>query len=116
MDFTNNDLYGQICGLRIARKLGPTMTPQALQCLLEVALHPGITMEILSDALDIEVSSVSRNLAALGGTTRTGEDGLGLIEKVKDPDEGRRYLAYLTPKGHQFIAKYLNAIHSVRVG
>lgn len=106
----------QIDALKLARALGPTMTPQALQCLLEVALQPGITMEDLATALGLTNPSVSRNLSALGEVARDDKPGLDLVRTSQDPVERRRFVAFLTPKGQRFVADYLSIVEGTGHG
>lgn len=41
-------------------------------------------------------ASVSRTITRLGAFNRNGKPGYGLLEKIEDPREGRRYLVQLT--------------------
>lgn len=86
------------------------MPAQMAQCLLCVALRPGLTMQELGDMVGISQSSCSRNIAALGEWHRFGKPGLNLVEAVEDPRERRRKVAFLTPKGRQRIGKVLGAV------
>lgn len=104
--------------IRLARHVGNVkrpdgkwidlMTPQALQILLEIALHPGITMKELETASGVALGSVSRNLMALGKRHRLQTPGLELIETIDDPREYRRKVAFLTIKGRRFVSDVLS--------
>lgn len=61
------------------------------------------TYKQLQDALSLNNSSVSRTCNALGETHRTGRPGLGLLTTYPDPDEGRRLIVALSPKGSALL-------------
>jgi DNA-binding MarR family transcriptional regulator len=96
--------------LRFQRKQGDLLTAQALQILLNVAIQPGITMQELQKPTGLNISSVSRNLTALGKYHRLGKLGLDFAECVQDPNERRRMIAFLTPKGREFLQDYLSIL------
>lgn len=93
----------QVAVTKLMRKYGDLMTPQAYEVVMQVAIHPGITMQELEKATDLSLASVSRNLMALGKYHRLGKPGLYLIETADDPTERRRKIAFLTPKGRKFV-------------
>jgi DNA-binding MarR family transcriptional regulator len=70
---------------------------------LEVAGAEPCTFEYLEQALNITNSSVSRTVAALSDRNRHGERGHRLLACERDPDEGRRYLVRLSPKGRLLL-------------
>ena len=65
--------------------------------------HGPMTFEGLATALGLSNSSVGRNAQRLGLINRKGERGYGLITVERDPLEGRRFLAMLSPKGRRLI-------------
>lgn len=85
--------------------LSPTAFPMHhAEVLLVVAgAARGVTYGEIEKALNLSNSTVSRTVHALGDTHRKGYDGHGLLETVKDPEEGRRLLVRLTAKGHALI-------------
>jgi DNA-binding MarR family transcriptional regulator len=67
---------------------------------LEVAMNKnGCTYRHLEEALNLDNGSISRTVTALGAKHRTGRPGLGLLTTSRDPEEPRRLLVSLTPKG-----------------
>jgi len=79
----------------------PTAVPlHHFRLFIEVGRLSGrCTYRQLQDALSLNNSSVSRTVNALGAEHRKGRPGLGLLTTYPDPDEGRRNLVALTPKG-----------------
>ena len=59
--------------------------------------------------LGLASSSVSRSVAALSETNRHGDGGHNLLSTMRDPDEGRRFIAVLTPRGRA-VARQLELI------
>lgn len=96
--------------LKFQREQGDLLTPQALQIMLNIALEPGITMQNLQKPTGLNISSISRNLTALGKYHRLGKDGLDFCEAVQDPLERRRMIAFLTKKGRDFLSNYLTIL------
>ena len=94
----------------LSRSLSEYMTPQMMQVLLHVAHRPGCTMQELTEATGLALSSVSRNLTALGEWHRLGKEGLGLVETIDDPVERRRKIVFLTPKGRAFCADLISVL------
>lgn len=94
---------------KIVRRHGDLMTTQAFQVVMEVALEPGITMQTLEQRTGLSHASISRNLSALSHWHRLGKPGLGMVEKVQDPTESRRQIAFLTSKGREFVEDVLSA-------
>ena len=76
---------------------------------LEIARRKRATFEEIAKALGITPSSVSRIVAALGERHRTGRPGFGWVYTNRDPEEGRRFIALLTPKG-EAIARLLREL------
>jgi DNA-binding MarR family transcriptional regulator len=96
--------------LKFQREQGDLLTPQALQIMFNIALEPGITMQNLQKPTGLNLSSVSRNLSALGKYHRLGKEGLDFCETVQDPIERRRMIAFLTKKGRDFLSNYLTIL------
>jgi DNA-binding MarR family transcriptional regulator len=89
------------CGAFAAHHKDPTAVPfHHFRLLLEVAMHKGgCTYRHLEEALNLDNGSVSRTVTALGAWHRTGRPGLGLLTTSRDPEEHRRLIVSLTPKG-----------------
>ncbi|WP_162820526.1 MarR family winged helix-turn-helix transcriptional regulator [Microvirga calopogonii] len=96
--------------LTAAREIHPFIEIQQVQILLEIARKPLSTMKELADATDVALSSISRNLDALGDEHRKGTPGMGLVAKDRDPREPRRMVAWLTPKGKEVVKGLLEAV------
>jgi DNA-binding MarR family transcriptional regulator len=80
--------------------LDPTHLPSHfIQIFLIVAQDGPCTFSHIEDRLSLSNSAVSRTIQALGSVSRRGTQGFGLVTIERDPAEGRRYLALLTPRG-----------------
>lgn len=96
--------------LSALREIHPQIEAHQVQILLEIAQRPLSTMRELADATDVAISSISRNLDALGEEHRNGKPGLGLVAKDWDPREPRRMIAWLTPKGKEVVSRLLETV------
>jgi DNA-binding MarR family transcriptional regulator len=96
--------------LSAIREIHPQIEAHQVQILLEIAQKPLSTMKELADATDVALSSISRNLDALGDVHRNRKPGLGLVAKDRDPREPRRMIAWLTPKGKEVVSRLLETV------
>ena len=84
--------------------LSPTAFPiHHAEVFLVVAQRGQATYRELEEALNLSNSTVSRTVHALGETHRKGYDGHALLEVVRDPEEGRRFVIRLTAKGTALV-------------
>lgn len=94
------------------RKVDPEMQMQAAAVFLAVASRDdAITMTELREAVGISQSSVSRNVAALGQINRLHGPGFNLLEAREDPEERRRKIVALTPKGRTLARALAQALN-----
>jgi DNA-binding MarR family transcriptional regulator len=100
-------LHQAIAFLAAVREIDPYIPTQTAECLLVVAVNPGITMQKLSDLTGLAQSSCSRNVAMLSKYHRLGKEGYDLVEAVDDPRERRRKIVYLTRKGQTVVNKIM---------
>lgn len=96
--------------LTAAREIHPFIEIQQVQILLEISRKPLSTMQELADTTGGALSSISRNLDALGDRHRKGKPGLGLVAKDWDPREVRRMVAWLTPRGQEVVSRLLETV------
>jgi DNA-binding MarR family transcriptional regulator len=85
------------------RKFDSHMESQTIAVFFYVCLYSGadgVSMQTISEKLDLAQSSVSRNCYKLGDRTRDGI-GIGLLQSFEDPEERRRKLVRLTAKGRR---------------
>lgn len=99
---TLKDIYEAISRFR---DLSTTMPVAEVQMFLLVALNEGLSLGELADKADMKTSSASRYLLDLSDKTRRGEAGYGLVNRQPDPDELRRNMYSLTPKGRAMVRK-----------
>ncbi len=96
-----NHLHKLITILDQFRADYPEMPVQMAMVFLFVATHEDCSMKEIERALDIFQASVSRNVAALDETHRSGNPGAMLIEAYPDPLHAKRRLVRLRPKGRR---------------
>ena len=85
------------------RKFDSHMESQTIAVFFYVCLYggaDGVSMQTISEKLDLAQSTVSRNCYKLGDRTRDGI-GIGLLQSFEDPEERRRKLVRLTAKGRR---------------
>jgi len=66
------------------------------------------TYRQLEDGLRLNNSSVSRTVNALGELHRKGRPGLGLLSTFPDPEEARRLVVVLSPRGSALLRQLQN--------
>lgn len=69
------------------------------QVFLVICENEPCTLRTIEEALNLSGSAVSRTVHALGDEHRKGKPGFNLVTTARDPEEGRRFLVLLTPKG-----------------
>lgn len=76
---------------------------------LMVAQKDGVALAELSRVSGISRPAVSRIVGLLGDNPQRGaKDGLGWVNTVPDPEDPRRGLVYITPKGRKVLADIEN--------
>lgn len=90
--------------------LSPTSFPiHHAEVFLVVARQGQATYRELEEALNLSNSTVSRTVHALGEVHRKGYEGHALLELVRDPEEGRRFVIRLSAKG-KALARQLEGL------
>jgi len=108
--FETASLNRLLSALVPAADLAPgAMLAHHIQVLLLVARGGSVTYKDLTDALNLSNASISRSVDALGSQPRRRQEGLGLLEKYPDPDEGRRYRVRLTRRGCAIVRQMCSA-------
>jgi len=107
------DIYTIIKILKRLRELDAEMPIQMAQCFLHVALRPGLNMKELGEETGLSQSSASRNIQTLGKWHRIGKPGYDIVETFEDPDDTRRKLMFLTPKGRRVMSDLLTDLRGV---
>ena len=86
------------------RRLDNEIPWQTLATFLYIASHDDCTKVDLERALEFSTASGSRNTDWLSDKHRIlDRNGLGLINKSRDPNNKRRLLLALTPKGKRLV-------------
>ena len=92
------------------RSLDSEIPSQTISVFLVVANNENISMSDLAAVAGISQASCSRNVSYLGEINRRHEPGFGLLRATPDPQERRRNLVTLTPKGRKFYEKILKIL------
>ena len=115
--FVANSAVGRKSGrlffaLKVAHKLDPTLPVGYASVFLLVATRPGITVSELMSDLKLNQPAVVRALQRLGHGSRSPAVGkpLGLVITERDPEEGRRYICRLSPKGQRLLEQMVKPL------
>lgn len=106
-EVTGRGVFATLCSLEVISKAtGYTDMPVSqVMTFLNLAARGELTMQDLSSATGVVLSSVSRNVTKLGAGPNPNEPGLGLVEAYDDPWNRRRKLVRLTTKGKKLAEK-----------
>lgn len=94
--------------MKALREVSPTIPVTEVQLFVTVALNEGLSQTELCELTDLKKSTASRYLLDLSDKTRAGTEGFGLISRSADPQELRRNMYSLTPKGRVLIKRIIN--------
>lgn len=87
-------------------KADPDMTVSRFHIFLHIARSKNVLVRDLVRATGYNQSTISRSLALLGKKPQRGEkNGLHWIDVGPDPDDPRRVVANLSPKGRQALSE-----------
>lgn len=90
----------------------PEINIRRLQVMLYLSSHPGAVVRDLMKVLGMSQSAVSRTIHAVGDKKVRGQSApLKLVRTEPDPDDPRRVLCYLTPKGETLMAKLASQLN-----
>jgi len=103
---TNDSTLQILKAFERLRTLDREMPAQVVSTFLYVASHDPCHKQAIEEDLCHSTAAASRNIDWLAGRQRLSKPGLELVEKYRDPSNGRRFLCRLTPKG-QALARDL---------
>ena len=66
-----------------------------------------VSITELAHRIELAATTVSRHVRYLGPGIRKGEEGLGLVELIPSPEDGREKLVRLTIKGEALLSRLL---------
>ena len=108
---TNDDLAAVLRMFERFRGLDRELPAQIISTFLYVARHDPCHKQAIEEDLNHTTASCSRNLDWLAGRTRFKKAGLQLVEKYRDPGNGRRFMCRLTPKGQSLARDILGDLY-----
>lgn len=82
---------------KVAREVHPDMEPAAYGLLVLLQQHQAMRLTDIAASIGIGKPSVSRQIVML--------EGLGLVQKHADPQDGRAQTISLTPDGSEALAR-----------
>ncbi len=85
------------------RVVDDAMPVQTFSVFLEVARRDGIGVSEVAGKVGVSQSSASRNVAALSDRHWLKRPGLGLVTLEMNPEDIRRKIVALTPKGIKLV-------------
>ena len=87
------------------RTLDKEIPAQVIATFLYVASHDDCNKVDLEKGLNFSTASGSRNTDWLSAYHRLNKPGLGLIIKYRDPNDRRKQVLQLSPKGRKLVQK-----------
>ena len=82
-----------------------------IEIFLFIAEKGKVSYAEIEEWFDISNAAASRTLNSLSAFARHRQRAIGLVEIIRDPAEGRRYLAQLSTKGKQ-VYKLITSLSS----
>ena len=104
------------CQLKVLDKLRtiyPKMTLEMASVFLCVCYHEQVPLTQIAKQLSLTTLIVHRQIAALNKAfykLDRYDEGFGLVETQKDPENRVRKIAYLTPKGTELKCKLVSIL------
>ena len=111
---TDNQLKRFLDAWEVLRTSHREMPAQAVSVLLYVASHNDCHKQAIEEDLELTTASCSRVIDIINegnGRKCVEAPGLGLVQKYRDPSNGRRLLVKLTPKGEHMLRQIKNIIN-----
>ena len=100
--------------LKELQKIDAEFPLQYMICFAEIAQDEGINITALANKTGMPLSTVSRIITALSSTTRK-KNTYNLVRIVILPQERRKKLLYLTPRGKKLVFNLQNLLHQDRL-
>ena len=97
--------------LRAFKNLNPDMPVAQALSLLLIARNEGTSLKDLAERAEVGMASASRYVASFGKATKSRPKAPSLVSAVEDPEERRKKIITLTPKGKAFVNKLIGDIN-----
>lgn len=92
----------------------PVLPAAYIKAALLVATNEGLTVSEYADKAGVSPTVMTRNLLDIGSLNRQRQEGLNLIEQVRDPHDLRKHRAKLTPQGRKLMHDVLAALRTLK--
>ena len=103
---TNVPMEKLLRAIELFRRHDPELPSQVISVFLYIASHDDCTKVQLGDddvGLGMSSASCSRNADWLSGRHRLNKEGLGWVEKYRDPTDQRKILYRLNTQGKSIV-------------
>jgi len=104
-ELTDDVMRTQLRIAELFRDLDDEVPGQLVSTFLYIASHNPCHMQAIQDALRVSPNSVSRCTDWLSKYHRLGKPGMDLVVKFTDPQNARRRMVKLTPRGERLVIK-----------
>lgn len=94
----------------------PVLPAAYIKAALLVATEEGLTVSDYAAKAGVSSTVMTRNLLDIGQINRKREEGLQLVEQVRDPLDLRKHRAKLTPQGRKMMHDVLRALRTLKKG
>jgi DNA-binding MarR family transcriptional regulator len=94
----------------LIKAIDPSMTMEAWQALLLIAVQDVKSVNELKQRLDVSMSTASRIVAYLSDAGSRGKTGLGIVEVGHNPQDRRRLVISLSNSGEELVRAVIAGI------
>ena len=112
---SKDDYRTSVCLLQVLDTFveGQPLNALYLKTFVLAGMNEGSSVQELAGLAEVGSTVMTRHLQALSEVDRRREEGLGLVVVKQDPNNLRRHVVGLTPKGR---ARYRKLLELVRAG
>jgi DNA-binding MarR family transcriptional regulator len=110
-----DELMWRVCKVAELFRVKDTEVPgQLVSVFCYIASHNPCNLQAIKESLGLTDNSTSRNTDWLSDYHRLGKPGMGLIKKYTDPQNFRRRVVKLTPKGEAMVQSIKEILYGAK--
>ena len=110
-DHTRATTNGLLRAIREIMEVNQGMPAAQIYVLMTVALNEGKSLVELSQMTGLRQATISRYLLDLSDKLRDGSTGFKLVNRETDPEELRKNMYSLSPKGRHLVKSMTSHFH-----